>query len=56
MPDNPTCFVLWSHTQGEMPRIESVFAAEVAAEAQRDLLQAIWNGMKQFEVERHTII
>ena len=56
MPDHKTCWVLWSHTQGEMPRIESVFAAEVVAEAQRKLLQEIWGGMKQFEIEQHTII
>lgn len=56
MPELPTCWVLWSHTDGEMPRIELVTHLKIVAETQRNLLQGIWSGMKRFELEEHKIV
>ena len=56
MNDIRTVWVLWSHTQGELPRIEAVFNLHQVAEMQRHVLQQIWGDMKKFELEEHPLI
>lgn len=56
MDDVRTVWVLWSHTEGEMPRIESVHNLHQVGEMQRTILQGIWKGMKRFELEEHPLI
>ena len=56
MHDVRTVWVLWSHTDGELPRIEAVFNLHQVGEMQRTILQQIWKGMKRFELEEHPLI
>jgi len=51
MTDMQTVWVLWSHTEGELPRIESVFRYKHEAELTLMAMRAIWPDMKHFELE-----
>ena len=50
MDETQKVYVLWSHTDGELPRLEMACKLRSVAEAHMQLLDSIWQQRKQFEI------